>query len=118
MKSYYYAIDGDDVGKSLEQYVLEHNIPAIKILSTNVKESLLNIEEFLFSQGAKTIFCAGDSILAYSPTIINIPNEILFYKNISFSAGIGDSPSLALLALKKAKGLGKKRIELFIGSPK
>jgi GTP cyclohydrolase III len=117
MKNYYYAIDGDDIGKSLEQYVLENNIPAIEILSNNVKESLSNIETFLCSYGAKTIFCAGDSILAYSSTLINLPNKILFYKNISFSAGIGDSPSLALLALKKAKGLGKKRIEIFIGSP-
>jgi len=39
----------------------------------------------------------------------------LVFDDISFSAGIGNSPDKALLALKKAKGLGKKRIEKFIG---
>jgi len=117
MKSYYYAIDGDDIGKSLEKSILENNIQAIEILSLNVKEALSKIETFLSSQGGKTIFCAGDSILSYSQNLIKVPPELLFYKNLSFSAGIGDSPSLALLALKKAKGLGKKRIEIFMGNP-
>jgi hypothetical protein len=44
MKSYYYAINGDDIGKSLEKSVLEDNIQAIEILSFNVKEALSKIE--------------------------------------------------------------------------
>lgn len=117
MKNYYYAIDGDDIGKSLEKSILENDTKAVELLSIEVKEGLSTIENFLSSQGGKTIFCAGDSILSNSKNLINVPHDLLFYKNLSFSAGIGDSPSLALLALKKAKGLGKKRIETFLGKP-
>lgn len=61
------------------------------------------------------MFCEGDSLLASSEEQIELPIELLIHGNISFSGGIGKSTSMALLALKKAKGLGKKRIEIFMG---
>ncbi len=61
------------------------------------------------------MFCEGDSLLASSEEQIMLPIEMLVHGDISFSAGIGKSTAMALLALKKAKGLGKKRIEMFMG---
>lgn len=61
------------------------------------------------------MFCEGDSLLASSEEQIELPIELLIHGNISFSGGIGRSTAMALLALKKAKGLGKKRIEIFKG---
>ena len=116
MKNYYYAIDGDDIGRNLEKLILTNDLNNIKILSLNIKEALSEIEKFLNSKGAQTIFCEGDSILAYSKNLIKIPQKLVVYKNLSFSIGIGNSLSLSLLALKKAKGLGKRRIEVFIGN--
>lgn len=52
-------------------------------------------------------------MLAHSDKEIGIPVDLLSKDEITFSAGIGKTPALAILALKKAKGLGKKRIESF-----
>ncbi|HED4401096.1 TPA: hypothetical protein R4323_002595, partial [Pasteurella multocida] len=45
---------------------------------------------------------------------IEIPN-FLSSGDITFSIGIGSSASNAMLALKKAKGLGKNRLERILG---
>lgn len=113
--SFYYAIDGDDIGKKLEEYALKNDIQSIRELSATVKESLSKIREHLSSNGGEIIFCEGDSLLAFSKEEINISIDILIEESISFSAGIGKTTAMALLALKKAKGLGKKRIEAIIG---
>ncbi|KPA14935.1 hypothetical protein MHK_004862 [Candidatus Magnetomorum sp. HK-1] len=75
---------------------------------------LKNISEVMQKQGGKLIFCEGDSMLISSDYKMELPRKLLFMEDISFSVGVGTSTSLALLALKKAKGLGKKRIETFI----
>jgi GTP cyclohydrolase III len=116
--SFYYAIDGDDIGKKLEEYALKNDISAIEHLSLNVKNTLSHILQYLCSEDAKIIFCEGDSLLAYSDKYISLPNEMLIESEISFSAGIGKTPGAALLALKKAKGLGKKRTEIFMEEPR
>ncbi len=61
------------------------------------------------------MFCEGDSLLASTEEKIELSIELLTHGNISFSGGIGRSTAMALLALKKAKGLGKKRIEIING---
>lgn len=111
--NFYYAIDGDDIGKKLEKHALENDISSIVHLSNNVKNRLIDIEQYLCSEGAKIVFSEGDSLLAHSDTEIRLPIELLTENEISFSAGVGKTPALALLALKKAKGLGKKRVEFF-----
>lgn len=64
------------------------------------------------------IFCEGDSLLAYADDYIGLTKEMLMDTDISFSAGVGKTPGSALLALKKAKGLGKKRVEIFMEEPR
>lgn len=115
---YYYAIDGDDIGKKLEECVLKNNLVALKDFSIRVKSALLKIRQYMCSQGCEIVFCEGDSLLACSDFPVDLSMQLLTHNDISFSAGIGTSSALALLALKKAKGLGKKRIEVFVGEPK
>lgn len=98
----------------MEEYALRNDISAIRSLSKDVKKALLAIQDYFLIRGGETIFCEGDSILIRSETKINLPTELLTHNNISFSAGIGITTAMALLALKKAKGLGKKRIEIFM----
>ncbi len=116
--SYYYAIDGDDIGKKLEEYALKNDIRAIVSLSNRVKAALLKIQNHIHSKGGETIFCEGDSLLACSDELIEVSmQQLSFNENVSFSAGVGSTSALALLALKKAKGLGKSRIEIFMERP-
>ena len=114
MGLYYYAIDGDDIGKELEKYALSNDLDSIKFLSENVYLCLDEIKVFLENNGAKIVFCGGDSILALSETRIDLKINNISFDSFSFSAGIGQSCCNATLALMKAKGLGKKRIEVML----
>ncbi|MCI5207908.1 MAG: mCpol domain-containing protein [Candidatus Electrothrix sp. ATG2] len=115
MISFYYAIDGDDIGKKLEEYALKNDISSILLLSENVKLALKEIKNHFESNGGVIVFCEGDSLLASSEKQVELPIDLLFHNTISFSAGVGKTTAMALLALKKAKGLGKKRVEIFMG---
>lgn len=111
MKLYYYAIDGDDIGARLEKHALLNEIQEIQNLSNSIYQYLDEIRNYLEDNSATIVFCGGDSLLAISEELINISIDNLVFEEISFSVGIGSSCCNATLALKKAKGLGKKRIE-------
>jgi len=109
---YYFAIDGDDIGRHLETLVVSNNIKEVKLFSTKVKHALSILEKLLLENKCEIIFSAGDSILASSKNKINIDNIPLIQGKISFSMGVGKSAEQALLALKRAKALGKRRYEV------
>lgn len=109
---YYYAIDGDDIGRHLETLVVSNNIEEVKVFSQEVKNALITLEDYLLRNECVIIFSAGDSILASSVKKIPLGDIPLIQGQISFSMGVGKSGEQALLALKKAKALGKKRYEV------
>lgn len=111
----YYAIDGDDVGRYLECLLLQNNPEEAGIFSQKITEKITVMSSYFIGQGAKVIFCTGDGLLAFSKHLINVSHLIGENNDVSFSIGIGDSSANALLALKKAKGLGKARIETLFG---
>ncbi len=113
----YYAIDGDDIGKVIEKYLLEENARNASLFSALVENKLEAIKLFFEKYNAEIIFCAGDSLLVQIDEIIKIPIELTESSDITFSIGIGDSLSNAVLALKKAKGLGKNRTIKLLGKP-
>lgn len=108
---YYYAIDGDDVGRHLEALILSEDVAAVRTYSQIVETAVRLIRGRLLDQGCSIIFCAGDSILAEAPALL--PKEVTptSVGGISFSIGIGRTCADALLALKRAKGLGRGRME-------
>jgi GTP cyclohydrolase III len=108
---YYYAIDGDDVGRRLEALVLANDIASVRAYSLIVEAAIQQMRDRLLSCGCLIVFCAGDSILAEAPMLL--PEEVTptIAEGISFSIGIGASCADALLALKRAKGLGRGRVE-------
>ena len=114
MMQYYYAIDGDDIGACLEKYALSNDLDSIRHLSINVYKCLNKIKTYLEENSATIVFCGGDSILAISEKRIEIKIDELTFGEFSFSAGISNTCCNATLALKKAKGLGKKRIEVLL----
>ena|SRR5437867_810659 len=107
----YYAIDGDDVGRRLEQLLLQNDSAGAAEYSSRVANALEGIRSFFLQSGAQVIFCAGDGLLAHSDACLEVAHLLEPADHVTFSIGIGGTPALALLALKKAKGLGRRRVE-------
>jgi minimal CRISPR polymerase domain len=107
----YYAVDGDDVGRSLERFLLENDPGAATVFSRRLTQDVEAIRRYFEERGASIIFCAGDGLLAQSTTPIEAEPVIRGASGATFSVGVGDTTANALLALKKAKGLGKARLE-------
>jgi len=107
----YYAVDGDDVGRSLERLLLENDPEAARAFSSRLTKDVECIRRFFEERGASIVFCAGDGLLAHSSKPIEAEAVIQGASGATFSVGLGDTTANALLALKKAKGLGKARLE-------
>lgn len=107
----YYAVDGDDVGRRLERLLLENKPLEAKAFSGAVSADLNWVRQTLEDQGASIVFCAGDGLLAHSEVELRVVDLISGPAGTNFSVGVGMCPSDAVLALKKAKGLGRSRVE-------
>jgi len=107
---YYYAIDGDDIGAEIEKFLLNNDLDQAYLFSKIIVEKLDKIKCFFELHGGKVIFCAGDSILIELNERIDVPKKLIDEGKYSFSVGVSTSPSGCVLALKKAKGLGKNRV--------
>lgn len=110
---YIYAIDGDNIGEKIENALFHNDLEKAKKISKMIEKSLETINQKFIEEGAETIFLAGDSLLVRSHELIHLPDHLLQYNDMTFSMGVANSPSDAVLALKKAKGLGKNRTIVF-----
>lgn len=109
----YIAIDGDEIGKQLELLLFSNSVEQASSFSKFITEELSRLSSYFESEGCKVVFCGGDSILISAPSGFLINKSILTKNGTTWSVGIGEEPSQAVLALKKAKGLGRNRIEYF-----
>ena len=107
----YISVDGDDVGKQLEMLLLTNNIEGTVLYVDNVRKELERIRNYLIKLEGEILFMGGDGMMVRFKEQPNIDIDYILSGNISWSIGIGKTPSGAVLALKKAKGLGKGRIE-------
>lgn len=67
---YFYAIDGDDVGRHFEALVLSNDVPSIRAYSKLVEIAVCQIRDALLEEGCSIVMCAGDSILAEAPRLL------------------------------------------------
>lgn len=114
---YFYALDGDNVGRRLECLVLTNDCNAISQFSQVVQTALDEVVAELLGLQCNIVFRGGDSILACCDTAIAVEELPLERSGFTFSIGVGTTPTRALLALKQAKGNGKCRVEFFHGEP-
>lgn len=109
---YYYAIDADEVGKRLENLLLNNKEEEVASFSKNIILSVDMVRKYFEMQKADIIFAGGDNILVKSNWKIELALPLPSMDRITWSIGIGDTIEKATLALKKAKGLGRNRIEI------
>lgn len=114
----YLAVDGDDVGRSLEYLLLTNQDKALRIFSHSVAEAVEWLSDELVQVfGAELVFKGGDNILC---TLT--PNERFVEESDAFrrgfhertgctiSIGLGTNAREAYIALKFAKASGKDRV--------
>lgn len=112
---YYYAFDGDQVGRKLQIRIMKNDIVGAGLLSASVSEAVNTISRRLETLGCEIIFSGGDSVLATSESRIN--TNLLDNKNnnMTFSVGIGNSPRNSLIALSSAKLIGSGAVYEYLG---
>ena len=101
--TYYYAVDGDNIGRRLEYLIITNDEAGAARFSREIEAALLLIAYHLGQKGAKIIFAGGDNLLARTEDWIEPKTIPMHHGEITFSLGIGRSPLSAMLALKRAK---------------
>jgi hypothetical protein len=99
----FYALDGDAVGRKLEYFVMSNDEDSIVEYSKLINTAVNSLVTSLETSGCSIIFYGGDSVLAKSQSPIDVNNVPRLFDGATFSLGVGNSPLMAMLALKKAK---------------
>ena len=101
------SIDGNNIGKRIEQYILSEQFDALKSFSDRVSTAISDISHFIAGIGGTVLMSGGDNLLATVPK-----NECCSLKHfldgiqsreIPFAMGIGHNARASFLALKYAK---------------
>lgn len=106
------AIDGDDVGSELERLMIAGDPEAVRKYSEQVATAMRMAISELYAHDATLIFAGGDSVLGVCPR--EVPDVVLsrlpgLHAGVSLSIGTGVTMVEAYLALKVAKGRGKRQ---------
>lgn len=101
------SIDGNNIGKRIEQYILSEQFDALRSFSDCVSTAISKVSHFIVGLGGTVLMSGGDNLLATVPqnechSIIRFLTQIQT-KGIPFAMGIGHNARASFLALKYAK---------------
>lgn len=108
-ESVFVSIDGNNIGKRLERYILSERFDDLKSFSDRVSSAVSELSRFVVGLGGTVFMSGGDNLLATVPA-----NERHFLKrffdgvqsrDVSFAMGIGRNARASFLALKYAKAV-------------
>ncbi len=100
------AIDGDKIGKRLEQYIVQEELVNLSSLSKDILEYVQAFKELVVKKHHGSVYMAGgDNLFAELTDVDKFLEDFFNYPkgNYHFSVGIGEKAVLAYLALKVAK---------------
>jgi len=110
---YYVAIDGDDIGRSLEKRILSNNEIQVGEYSDHVRNIFERLKDAALHNDLFLILFAGDSLITKGredQTLRFLSQAIVLSNELKFSVGLSDNLKGAYFALKEAKGLGRYQI--------
>ena len=116
-QEWFVALDGDDVGRRLEQCMLLNDLKSLREFTQAFECVVQSLLEGISSvQGSRVVLAGGDSILLTVdepavPTLLAVIKKALLGTEFTFSGGCGPTMRAAYLSLKLAKTRGKNRIE-------
>ncbi len=101
------SVDGNNIGKQLERYILSERFDELKSFSDRVSTAVSELSHFVGEIGGKVLMSGGDNLLATVPKNDCVSLECFFdgiqSRDLSFSMGIGHNARASFLALKYAK---------------
>lgn len=104
------AVDGDQVGKRLEQAIFNSDPDTLANLSSSITSYFQEISKFLSMNNLRVLVHGGDIVIALGDVTPAIVNGLFELPGpVSISAGIGSSILTAHLALRMAKASGGSR---------
>jgi minimal CRISPR polymerase domain len=107
---YFYGLDGDNIEKFMEAYLIKEEINALSNFSLQVTSALEEIRQKVASGGGQVLYCAGDNItfrgLFSDDWCEEVINLFRIRTGCTASMGIGDTALEFYLALKLAKSVG------------
>ncbi|ROO61310.1 hypothetical protein EDC02_3243 [Micromonospora sp. Llam0] len=113
---WFLALDGDDIGRRLELYMLTENLHDLQTFARDFSQTVSRVVQSLqLTPDVDIILGSGDSILARLPQreierSISLVKQATANTGFSFSGGYAETMQGAYLALKVAKSTGKNRI--------
>ena len=118
---YFIAVDGDDVGRTIERLVLLNDCQGLTSFSANYRSAVHWITSALIeSYQGSALLSDGDSILIETNALVLSANQLLMLSEEfallsghTLSIGIGKTMRQAYLALKLAKVSGKNQIRFY-----
>ena len=120
-EKYFIAVDGDDVGRTIERLVLLNDDQGLTSFSAKYRSAVHWLTSVLIeSYEGSALLSDGDSILIETNALVLSANkllvlseEFLLLSGHTLSIGIGKTMRQAYLALKLAKVSGKNQIRFY-----
>ena len=117
----YIAIDGDDVGRRLEYYMIINDSVSLTTFAENFHSSMVWLEDRLIHLfNARILFSGGDNLLAEissQPEFFHLLSTLHLQfaqkSTNTLSVGVGNSLREAYFALKIVKASGKNCIKVY-----
>ena len=108
MNEIYIAVDGDSIGKIIENYILSNELIELKSFSLQLQNDVVNIGKIIEENKGSLFLQGGDNLLGLIHTlrlntVFEYVNNLNSIRKYHFSMGLGDTSLDAYLALKYAK---------------
>ena len=121
MQSLYVSADGDDIGSSIEYFILTNDLEALGEYFESFRQAFADwTERFRVQTGAQIISdCSNNfiSLIDIDETSLRKIQDLQASFHVSgrwtVSVGIGNSPRAACIALRLAKASGKNCVRHF-----
>src|SRR5213078_1418306 len=104
--SQYVLLDGDQVGRRMEDLLLRDALPRLYFLVQDLNDAVLVLARVFRRVGGLVYLCGGDTVLGSVENVRSLLAAMQAVRGAlpcTFSAGVGSSVSDALIALKLAK---------------
>lgn len=107
---YYISIDGNNIGKKLERYILKNDSVGLKAFSKDIKQEIYRLEDIILNKHGIIIMSGGDNIIAKikKKDVLYIAKYLKKYnskkeKLFEFSFSVGKDIISTYIGLKYAK---------------
>lgn len=117
MNKLYIGLDGDSIGRVIEEYLITNQVQKMKEFSNLIISALEQIREQAIALGGEVIFCSGDSILVsgdFDQSFAEFARtRFQEITQRSASVGVGYSTANTYLGLKLAKSRGGNQVVFY-----